>query len=112
MKFFSNSRYKFLENVELEKAEKIIRFRKIRGIKMGDGGLMEPLLKIAAKQAKERAMQSRIENGAKEVEKKVHITAIRNLVKKMNLTVQEAMDVLEISLDKREEYNADLKKIL
>lgn len=74
MKFFSNSRYKFLENVELEKAEKIIRFRKIRGIKMGDGGLMEPLLKIAAKQAKERAMLSRInqvaENGAKEVEKK------------------------------------------
>lgn len=60
------------------------------------GGLMEPLLNIAAKQAAEKTKA--------EVEKESQITAIRNMVKKLNLTVQEAMNVLEIPPDRREEY--------
>jgi hypothetical protein len=62
------------------------------------GGLMEPLLNIAAKQAAEKA--------AAESEQKSQIEAIRNMVKKLNMTVQEAMSVLEIPADKQKEYRA------
>jgi hypothetical protein len=73
------------------------------------GGLMEPLLNIAAKQATEKAKKEAkqtAEKAAAESEKKSKIEAIRNMVKKLNLTVQEAMNVLEIPADKQKEYSA------
>ena len=66
------------------------------------GGLMEPLLNIAAKQAAKKAA----ERAAAESEKKSQVDAIRHMVKKLNMTVQEAMNILEIPLDKQEEYSS------
>lgn len=79
------------------------------------GGLMEPLLNIAAKQAAKQAAEQAKREAKKEAEreaeqaraedeKESQINAIRNMVKKMNLMVQEAMNILEIPLDRRKEY--------
>ena len=60
------------------------------------GGLMEPLLKIAAEQAAEKS--------AAETEKKSRLEDIRSLMETLNLTVQQAMNALKIPADKQKEY--------
>ena len=60
------------------------------------GGLMEPLLKIAAEQAAERT--------AAETEKKSKLEDIRSIMKKLNMTAQEAMEILDVPTDKQNEY--------
>ena len=60
------------------------------------GGLMEPLLNIAKKQAAKQAEA--------ETEKTTLIKNIRSLMKTLNLTAQQAMDALQISADKQKEY--------
>ena len=59
---------------------------------MEDGGFMEPLIKIAVEKAKAKA------------EKETNIHCIRCLMKKLNITAQQAMDGLEIPVEKQKEY--------
>ncbi|MBR6013327.1 MAG: hypothetical protein IK062_06050 [Selenomonadaceae bacterium] len=72
------------------------------------GGLMEPLLNIAKKQAaKQAAEQAAAETKIKvaaETEKNTLIKNIRSLMKTLNLTAQQAMDALQISADKQKEF--------
>ena len=56
------------------------------------GGLMEPLFKVAAMQA------------AAETEKKSKLEDIRSIMKKLNMTAQQAMDILDVPTDKQNEY--------
>ena len=60
------------------------------------GGLMEPLLKVAAEQAAEKT--------AVETEKKSKLEDIRNLMESLNFTVQQAMNALKIPPEKQKEY--------
>ena len=60
------------------------------------GGLMEPLLKLAAEQAAEKT--------AAETEKKSKLEDIRNLMESLNFTVQQAMNALRIPPEKQNEY--------
>ena len=60
------------------------------------GGLMEPLLKVAAEQAAEKT--------AAETEKKSKLEDIRSIMKKLNMTAQEAMEILDVPADKQNEY--------
>ena len=99
----------FMELKTSEEKEKILReeykieiTRDMKEELKKMGGLMEPLLNIAAKQAAEQAA----EKAAAESERKSQIDAIRNMVKKLNLTVQEAMNILEIPAAKQKEYSA------
>ena len=62
------------------------------------GGLMEPLLKIAAEQAAEKT--------AVETEKKSKLEDIRNLMESLNFTVQQAMNALKIPPEKQKEYRS------
>ena len=70
------------------------------------GGLMQPLLDIVAEQAAEKAAAEATAKATAETEKKSNLAAIRNMVKKLNLTVQEAMDILDIPADKQREYGS------
>ena len=56
------------------------------------GGLMEPLLKVAA------------ENAATETEKKSKLEDIRSLMETTKWTAQQAMDALKVPADKQKEY--------
>ena len=60
------------------------------------GGLMEPLLKVAAEQAAEQATA--------ETEKRTLLDNIRNLMETTKWTAQQAMDALKIPADKQKEY--------
>ncbi len=64
------------------------------------GGLMEPLLEIAAEEAAEKAAKKAVAD----TEKKMGLEYIRNLMKTMKLTAQEAMDALQVPEDKQKEY--------
>ena len=64
------------------------------------GGLMEPLLNIAKKQAAKQAA----EQAAAETKRETLLENIRSLMKTLNLTAQQAMDALQISADKQKEY--------
>lgn len=99
----------FMELKTSEEKEKILReeykievTRNMKEELSRMSGLMEPLLNIAAKQAAAQAA----EKAAAESEKKSKVEDIRNMVKKLNLTVQEAMSILEIPADKQKEYSA------
>ena len=59
---------------------------------MGDGGLMEPALEVAVEQARAKA------------KKETMIHCIRNLMETMNFSAQQAMDGLEIPVEKQKEY--------
>ena len=56
------------------------------------GGLMEPLLKVAAEQA------------TAETEKRTLLDNIRNLMETTKWTAQQAMDALKVPVDKQKEY--------
>ncbi len=60
------------------------------------GGLMEPLLEMAAEEAAEKA--------ATETKKNTLVENIRNLMETLNLTAKQAMDALKIPADEQKEY--------
>ena len=60
------------------------------------GGLMQPLLDIAAEKAATEAYA--------ESEKNISLKNIRNLMKKLNMTAQQAMNILDIPEDKQAKY--------
>ena len=64
------------------------------------GGLMEPLLKIAAEQAAEKAATE----ATAKAEKRTLLDNIRNLMETTKWTAQQAMDALKIPADKQKEY--------
>ena len=70
------------------------------------GGLMEPLLKIAAEQAAAQAAAQAAEKTAAETEKKSKLEDIRSIMKKLNMTAKEAMEILDVPADKQNEYAA------
>ena len=105
----------FMDRKKTEEKEKILRdeyeielTRDMRGELVKMGGLMEPLLEIAAEEAAEKAAKKAAEKAAKkaveETEKKMGVAYIRNLMKTMKLTAQEAMDALQVPEDKQKEY--------
>ena len=59
---------------------------------MGDGGFMEPALKIAIEKAKAKA------------KKETTLHCICCLMTKLNMTAQQAMNILDIPADKQKEY--------
>ena len=95
----------FMDNKKTGDKEKILRdeyeielTRDMRGELVEMGGLMEPLLEIAAEEAAEKA--------AAETEKKMGVEYIRNLMKTMKWTAKQAMDALQVPPDKQKEYMA------
>ena len=89
----------FMDKKKTEEKEKILReeyeielTRDMREEIVEMGGLMEPLLEIAAEEATEKA------------EVNTFIKNIRSLMKTMKLTAQEAMDALQVPEDKQKEY--------
>jgi len=62
------------------------------------GGLMEPLLEIAAEKAAKKAVA--------ETKKTMLVENIRSLMKTMKLTAKQAMDALQVPEDKQQEYMA------
>ena len=92
----------FMDLKSSEEKTKILQDVKEELEKMG--GLMEPLLNIAKKQAaKQAAAETKIKVAA-ETEKTTLLNNIRSLMKTLNLTAQQAMDALQISADKQKEY--------
>ena len=67
------------------------------------GGLMEPLLEIAAKQAAEKAAKQAAEKATAETEKKSKLEDIRNAMKSWGLTAEAAMNGLKISPELQKE---------
>ena len=95
----------FMDKKKTGDKEKILRdeyeielTRDMRGELVEMGGLMEPLLEIAAEEAAEKA--------AAETEKKMGVEYIRNLMKTMKWTAKQAMDALQVPPDKQKEYMA------
>ena len=93
----------FMDKKKTGEKEKILRSeyeieltRDMRGELVEMGGLMEPLLEMAAEEAAEKA--------AAETEKKMGVEYIRNLMKTMKLTANQAMDALQVPPDKQKEY--------
>lgn len=58
------------------------------------GGLMEPAVELAA------------EKKSAETKKKTLIESVRKMMKKLNMTAQQAMDILDVPADKQKEYLA------
>ena len=93
----------FMESKKTEEKEKILReeyeielTRDMREEIVEMGGLMEPLLEIAAEEAAEKA--------ATETKKNTLVENIRNLMETLNLTAKQAMDALKIPADEQKEY--------
>lgn len=64
------------------------------------GGLMETAVEFATEHATKRAKAE----ATTETKKQTLINTIRKMMKNLNLTVQQAMNVLEIPADKQKEY--------
>jgi len=97
----------FMDVKKTEEKEKILReeyeielTRDMREEIVEMGGLMEPLLEMAAEEAAEKAAKKAVAD----TEKKMGLEYIRNLMKTMKLTAQEAMDALQVPEDKQKEY--------
>ena len=73
---------------------KIELMRDMKGELEKMGGLMEPLLEIAAEEV------------AVETKKNTLVENIRNLMETLNLTAKQAMDALKIPADEQKEYMA------
>ena len=93
----------FMDVKKTEEKEKILRSeyeikltRDMREEIVEMGGLMEPLLEIAAEEAAEKA--------ATETKKNTLVENIRNLMETLNLTAKQAMDALKIPADEQKEY--------
>ena len=69
---------------------------------MGDGGLMEPALEVAIEKTNKRVIaEARIT-----AKKETTLHCIRCLMTKLNMTAQEAMDILDVHANKQKEYLA------
>lgn len=97
----------FMELKTSEEKEKILReeykieiTREMKEELKKMGGLMEPLLNIAAKQAAEQATKRAVA----ETKKTTLIENVRTMMETLNLTAKQAMDALKIPPDKQEEY--------
>ena len=93
----------FMESKKTEEKEKILReeyeielTRDMREEIVEMGGLMEPLLEIAAEEAAEKA--------STETKKNTLVENIRSLMETLNLTAKQAMDALKIPADEQKEY--------
>ena len=77
---------------------------------MGDGGFMEPALEVAIEKMVEREFKranKRVIAEAKVAAKKeTTLHCIRGLMTKLNLTAQEAMDIIDVHVNKQKEYLA------
>ena len=89
----------FMDKKKTEEKEKLLReeyeielTRDMRKEIKEMGGLMEPLLEIAAEEA------------AEETKKNTLVESIRNLMETLNLTSKQAMDALKIPADEQKEY--------
>ena len=61
------------------------------------GGLMEPAIEVAVERNSERVTA--------ETKKQTLIDSVRKMMKKLNMTAQQAMDILDVPADKRKEYS-------
>ena len=93
----------FMDQKKTGEKEKILRdeydielTRDMKGELVEMGGLMEPLLEMAAEEAAEKA--------SVETKKATLLENIRSLMKTMQLTAQQAMDALQIPEDTQKEY--------
>lgn len=68
------------------------------------GGLMEPLLNIAAKQAAKQAAEKAVAEATEESKKNTMLANIRSVMKNLNLTAQQAMDILEVPANEQGKY--------
>ena len=104
----------FMDLKSSEEKEKILRdeydleiTRNMRKEMAEMGGLIEPLLNIGIKRGVEKAINEAKAKATaeayKESEKNISLMNIRNLMKNLNLTLQQAMDALGIPADKQDE---------
>ena len=70
------------------------------------GGLMEPAVKFAAKRAAKEAAKKAKAEATAETKKQTVLENIRSMMKKLNMTAQQAMDVLDVPSNKQQEYLA------
>lgn len=68
------------------------------------GGLMEPLLNIAAKQVAKQAAEKAVAEATEESKKNTMLANIRSVMKNLNLTAQQAMDILEVPANEQGKY--------
>ena len=68
------------------------------------GGLMEPLLEIAAEEAAEKAAKEATEKATAETKKATLLENIRNLMETTKWTAKQAMDALKIPSDEQKKY--------
>ncbi len=95
----------FMDKKKTEEKEKILRSeydieltRDMREEIVEMGGLMEPLLEIAAEEAAEKAVA--------ETKKTTLVENIRSLMETTKWTAKQAMDALQVPEDKQQEYMA------
>ena len=70
------------------------------------GGLMEPAVKFAAKRAAKEAAKKAKAEATAETKKQTLLENIRSMMKKLNMTARQVMDVLDVPADKQKEYLA------
>ena len=70
------------------------------------GGLMEPAVKFAAERAAKEAAKKAKAEATAETKQQTVLENIRSLMKKLNMTAQQAMDVLDVPVKKQKEYLA------
>ena len=82
------------------------------------GGLMEPAVEIAAEKLAKAKVEKAILEAVEEAKikatvvataktkKNILIESVRKMMKKLNLTAQQAMDILDVPADKQKEYLA------
>ena len=68
------------------------------------GGLMEPLLKVAAIQAAEKTAAEATAKATVETERKTLLDSIRNAMDSWGLSAQDAMTGLKISPERQKEF--------
>ena len=73
---------------------------------MDDGGFMEPALEVAIEKMVEREFKRVIAEARVTAKKETTLHCIRCLMTKLNLTAQEAMDILDVHVNKQKEYLA------
>ena len=70
------------------------------------GGLMEPAVKFAAERAAKEAAKKAKAEATAETKQQTLLESIRKMMQKLNLTAQQAMDVLDVPSNKQKEYLA------
>ena len=101
----------FMNAKKTEEKEKILHdeykielTRNMKGELVKMGGLMEPLLEIAAEEAAEKAAKEATEKATAETKKATLLENIRNLMDSTKWTAKQAMDALKIPSDEQKKY--------